>query len=221
MLLRAVVFDMDGLLIDSEPLWEEAGIEFLEHFGVRLTKAQYQLSTGLRTREWLDFWFSHFGIDSGLAQASEDSIVGRAIEKIRSKSTLMPGAEYILSFFKERNFRIGLATSSPVRLIEVAIEKFQLGKYFDAYSSAENLTHSKPHPQVFLDCLEQLSVGPLQALCFEDSFNGMIAAKAARMKCVVVPAAGLYGERRWGAADLELSSLQYFTDSELQGLSNT
>jgi mannitol-1-/sugar-/sorbitol-6-/2-deoxyglucose-6-phosphatase len=213
--LNAVVFDMDGLLIDSEPLWQEAGIETLQPFGVTLTTHQYQVSTGLRTKEWVAYWFGQFGIDAGKAKASEEIIIRKAIEKINAKGRLMPGAEEILRFFSKRNFRIGLATSSPFALIDAVLEKFQLRSYFDALSSAEDLAHGKPHPEVYIDCMEQLGVGPLQALCFEDSFNGMIAAKAARMKCVVIPESSLYDHAKWGAADLKLGSLMHFSEPDL------
>ena len=214
--LNAVVFDMDGLLVNSEPLWQEAGIETLEPFGATLTTTQYQVSTGLRTKEWVAYWFSQFGLDMARAKESEDIIMQKAIEKIEAKGELMPGAVEILRFFRERGFRIGLATSSPFALIDAVLHKFQLSSYFDALSSAEELDHGKPHPQVYLDCMNQLSVGPLQTLCFEDSFNGMIAAKAARMTCIVIPEAAFFDHAKWGAADMKLHSLRNFSDTELR-----
>jgi sugar-phosphatase len=214
--LNTVIFDMDGLLIDSEPWWQEAGIETLEAFNVSLTRAQYHLTTGLRTREWIAYWFAYFGIDMGYAEEAEITIIHKAIEKIREKAIPMAGYDYILRFFRKKKFRIGLATSSPVALIEVVVEKLGIRSYVDSYSSAEELSYSKPHPQVYLDCLEQLGSSPLFSICFEDSFNGMIAAKAASMKCVVVPAPELLEQSKWGAADLRLSSLEMFGDRELE-----
>src|SRR5258708_13397723 len=98
-----------------------------------------------------------------------------------------PGAEHAPRFFKERKFKIGLASSSPMALIDVVVNKMQIGSYINARTSAEYLPYGKPHPQVYLDCANTLGSLPAECLCFEDSFNGMISAKAARMKCVVVP----------------------------------
>jgi mannitol-1-/sugar-/sorbitol-6-/2-deoxyglucose-6-phosphatase len=215
MQINTAVFDMDGLLIDSEPCWQEAGIETLKELNVALTREQYHLTTGLRTKEWIAYWFDYFQIDPAFAKKAEDTILHKAIEKIKQKAEPMEGYDYILSFFREKKCRIGLATSSPVALIEVVVEKLGIRKYFDAWSSAENLPHSKPHPQVYMDCLDRLGSSPLHSLCFEDSFNGMISAKAARMKCVVIPAPELYAQPKWGAADLKLDSLLKFGNKEL------
>jgi mannitol-1-/sugar-/sorbitol-6-/2-deoxyglucose-6-phosphatase len=219
MLLNTVIFDMDGLLINSEPYWQEAGIETLLRFDVALTLEQYHLTTGLRTKEWIEYWFSYFNIDMRFAKEAEAAIVKKAIEKIKAKGQAMPGVDYILSFFKDRQFTIGLATSSPHSLIEVVVEKLGIHHFFDIYSSAETLLYSKPHPQVYLQCAEQLEVSPLECLCFEDSFNGMISVKAARMKCVIIPASDLYAQPKWSAADLKLGSLDEFNEEALKSLS--
>lgn len=211
--LHTVIFDMDGVLIDSEPFWEEAGKETLAEFNISLTEEQYFLTTGLRTREWIDWWFSFFGVDKTYAGEAERIIVKKAIEKINSHAQAMPGVEYIFGFFRDRNFTIGLATSSPTELIDVVVDKLGIRKYIKAYSSAEELPHSKPHPQVYINCAEKLNVSPLSCLCFEDSFNGMIAAKAARMKCVVIPARIQQDRPYWAAADLKISSFHAFDEN--------
>lgn len=202
-----VIFDMDGLLIDSEPLWEEAGKETLAQFDVTLTDEQYHYSTGLRTKEWVDWWFTWFNIDKKHALTAELTIVQKAIEKIGTRGVAMPGVEQTFQFFRERGFKIGLATSSPLALVKVVAEKLQINDYLQAIASAEELKYGKPHPQVYLDCAQALEVSPLECVCFEDSFNGMIAVKAARMKCIVIPAPHHQQQTRWDAADKKLSSL--------------
>jgi len=209
-MLNTVIFDMDGLLIDSEPLWQEVGIEVLKDFGIRLTVEQYQSSTGLRTPEWIEYWFNQFDIDIQHAEAAIKKIEQKAILNIEQKGNAFAGTGYILEFFKERNFKIGLATSSPLRLVEVVTKKLNIKEFFDAFSSAETLPYGKPHPLVYLNCAEQLKSSPMQCLCFEDSFNGLISAKAARMKCVVVPVKDQKNDLKWKAADLQLMSLMDF-----------
>ena len=218
MRLNTVIFDMDGLLIDSEPCWQEAGMETLLQFNVTLSPVQYHHTTGLRTREWLDFWFGHFGIGKERIPAAEAALHQHVIEKIKTQANPMPGVREIIAFFKARNFRIGLATSSPLSLVNVVVEKLGITDEFEAVASAEHLPYGKPHPQVYMDCAGALAVSPLECLAFEDSFNGVIAAKAARMTCVAIPVQDQAHLPKWGAADLKLSSLLDFTEEHLKTL---
>jgi mannitol-1-/sugar-/sorbitol-6-/2-deoxyglucose-6-phosphatase len=213
---QAVIFDMDGLLIDSEPFWQEAGIETLMQFGVNLSTEQYHSSTGLRTKEWIEHWFNHFQIDRTHSETAIRTIEKKAIEKIEEKGKALPGVEHIVNFFQERNYKIGLASSSPMELINVVLEKLQLRPFLSAITSAGQLPYGKPHPQVFLNCAEELNTEPYYCICFEDSFNGMIAAKASKMKCVVVPTAADLNNPKWGAADLKISSLNNFNELLLE-----
>ena len=218
MQLNTVIFDMDGLLIDSEPYWQQAGMETLREFNVTLEPIQYHHTTGLRTPEWLDYWFSYFGIDKTLIPAAAAALHANVFEKIRASANPMPGVRHALDLFKKRQFRIGLATSSPLTLTKIVTDKLDIGDYFDAVTSAGELPFGKPHPQVYMDCAAALSADPLKCLAFEDSFNGLIAAKAARMKCVVIPVADQYDLPKWGAADLKLPSLLDFTSNHLDHL---
>jgi sugar-phosphatase len=218
MQLNTVIFDMDGLLIDSEPWWQIAGTETLREFNVTLSPIQYHHTTGLRTPEWLDYWFGFFGIDKKLIPAAAAALHANVFEKIRNEAEPLPGVRYALDFFRAKQFRIGLATSSPLSLAKIVTDKLDIGDYFNAITSAGDLPYGKPHPQVYIDCAAALSASPLECLAFEDSFNGLIAAKAARMKCVVIPVADQFSLPKWGAADLKLSSLTEFTGEHLNNL---
>jgi HAD superfamily hydrolase (TIGR01509 family) len=217
-MLNSVIFDMDGLLIDSEPYWQKAGIGVLGDLGAVITVEQYYMSTGLRTREWLEFWLNNFNISVEGAEQAVRKIEDKAIELIHESAIAFPGTMDVLNFFRKKGFKIGLATSSPLRLVDVVIKKLGIESYFDAFSSAEYLPLGKPHPQVYINCAVELNVSPLQCVCFEDSFNGFIAAKAARMKCVVVPEESLLNQPRWLAADLKLASLADFNEERLMQL---
>ncbi len=201
---------MDGLLIDSEPLWAEAADEVFKLYGVSLTHEQYITTTGLRTKEFVQWWFRHFKIDDEELSRAEKRIITLVLDKVKRKARIMPGVDHIFEFFHRKQFKIGLASSSPMELIELVVEMTGIGKFLDAIASAEDLPYGKPHPLVYLNCAETLGVEPAACICFEDSFNGMIAAKAAKMKCVVVPHHAQLKDDRWGAADLKLSSLQNF-----------
>lgn len=210
MALTTVIFDIDGLLIDSEPLWHEAATELFNQYGVQLTDAMYASTTGLRTKEFVHWWFTYFKIDMAHAAEAEEKIVAGVLRRIEQKASIMPGVPHIFEFFANQSFKIGLATSSPPALIDLVIRMTGIGNYLSATASAEYLPYGKPHPQVYLNCAEAMQSHPTECLCFEDSFNGLIAAKAARMKCVVIPHHSLNKDERWGAADLKLSSLHNF-----------
>jgi sugar-phosphatase len=203
---------MDGLLIDSEPLWYEAAKEVMINLGVSLDEEAYATTIGLRTREFLQYWFNRYNINHSLAPETEENITRLVVSKVKEKGTLMPGVKETLDFFAAKQFLIGLATSSPMVLIEAVLQRTGLTGRFQAISSAEALPHGKPHPQVYLDCATLLGSHPVSCVCFEDSFNGMIAAKAARMKCVVVPAQQSIDNKGWDAADVKIPSLLHFNE---------
>lgn len=218
MKLNTVIFDMDGLLIDSEPLWKEAADAMLLIYGKQLTAQQYSITTGLRTKEFLAHWFHYFNLPANELAGAEKMIVDHVIELVKQKGKPMPGVPYIINFFQNQNFKIGLATSSAPALIEVVIDLLGLRTCLGAISSADALAYGKPHPEVYLNCAKELSALPAQCICFEDSFNGMIAAKAAKMKCVIVPSLQDSKNSAWEAADLKISTLNNFNNLLLSSL---
>ncbi|MBX3241672.1 MAG: hexitol phosphatase HxpB [Chitinophagaceae bacterium] len=209
------IFDMDGLLIDSEPLWEEAGCEVLKEFGVELTNEQYHSSTGLRTEEWITHWFNHFNIPLQHAPGAITSIIDKATFKIEETGIAMPGVYETLDLLRYGGFTLGIATSSPLSLVDVVVNKLEIAGYFKVFTSADRLAYGKPHPEVYLNCAARLGKHPAQCACFEDSYNGMISVKAARMKCIVVPAPAFREEHKWKAADMQLKSLLDFNKETL------
>jgi len=214
--MKSAIFDMDGLLIDSEPLWYEAAAEVFNPLGIDLTPAMYADSVGLRTKEFVAHWFSEYSIDATKSAPTILCINEVVIEKISTKGEAMPGVHQVLEMLQKEGYTIGLATSSPSKLIDIVVNKLNITNYFKAFASAENLTYGKPHPQVFLDCAAMLKANPVDCICFEDSFYGLIAAKAARMKCVVVPHIDIQHQPRWGAADIVLPSLEAFDEEKLK-----
>ena len=218
MQFNTVIFDMDGLLIDSEPLWNEAADEIFKQYGIQISKEQYSTTTGMRIKEFVLYWFRVNKIPAENAAMAEEKIIQLVIEKVKTKGRPMQGIEHILNFFISRKYKIGLASSSPMSLIDVVVDKLGIRNYIHAVCSAADLPFGKPHPQVYLDCATALNSDVHECICFEDSFNGLIAAKAAGMKCVVVPAPHDAGKPRFSAADLKISSLNNFNDLLLHSL---
>lgn len=209
--LNTVIFDMDGLLIDSEPLWSEAATEVFTSYGKKLSPEDFASTTGLRTSEFVSWWLRDYKFDNTELEKVAEKIVDVVIKKIRLKGIAMPGLEYILDFFQQRGYKIGLATSSPLSVADTVINLLNIEKYIQVKTSAEKMEYGKPHPQVYLDCAKTLQSSPLECICFEDSVNGMIAVKAARMKCVVVPTYSQQKDEKWSVADLKISSLKNFS----------
>jgi mannitol-1-/sugar-/sorbitol-6-/2-deoxyglucose-6-phosphatase len=218
MKLNTVIFDMDGLLIDSEPLWKEAAEALFFTYGKQLTTQQYAATTGLRTKEFLAHWFGYFNLPEAAIANAETIIVNDVIKLVQQKGKPMPGVQHIFNFFLERSFKIGLASSSPPELINLVVDLLGIKNHLQAISSAADMAYGKPHPEVYLNCAAKLNAFPGECICFEDSFNGMIAVKAAKMKCVVVPSLHDSKSQGWGAADLKISTLTNFNELLLNSL---
>lgn len=217
-MLDTVIFDMDGLLIDSEPLWGEALDEVFSGMDIHLGTDQLALTTGLRTNEVVDYWYHHLHWDQKPPAEVTREIVDLVTRKILDKGSPMDGLAYILEFFKSRDFKIGLASSSPMALIISVLEHIQIRSYFQAVYSAEYEDYGKPHPAVYLACARELGSKSMDCIVFEDSVTGLIAAKAARMKTVAVPEPHRRGDPRYVLADMRLDSLKEFTETSLSEL---
>jgi HAD superfamily hydrolase (TIGR01509 family) len=150
----------------------------------------------------------------------ENEIVQAVEDLVNARGTAMEGVPEILDFFRQQGLRIALASSSKLRLIHCVLAKLGIREAFEVVHSAELEEYGKPHPAIFLSTARQLGVAPTQCLVFEDSFNGLISAKAARMKTVAVPEGEAYSQPRFDIADLKLRSLRDFTPDLFAQLNN-
>ncbi|PWF63147.1 2-deoxyglucose-6-phosphatase [Shewanella sp. BC20] len=205
--IQAVIFDMDGVLIDSEPLWQRVEYEVLSALGVPVTIETIQQTTGLRIDQCVDYWYHKAPwADYDNAKVST-AIVDKVAEEILRTGEAMQGVQQAIDYCQAKGLKIGLATSSFYTIIEAVLSKLGLSDKFMAVQSAEGLTYGKPHPEVYLNCAAALGVDPRYCLAIEDSFNGLIAARAANMQTVAIPAPEQRGEAKWVVAHHQADSL--------------
>lgn len=203
----AVIFDMDGVLIDSEPLWKIAMEEVFRSVGCSLTRQDFQKTVGLRLDEVIEYWYNHTGWESATPKEVENKIVQRMMELLIENSTPLTGVIETLEYLKSKGKKIGLATSSYEILINTVLDTLSIRSYFDFTHSAENEAYGKPHPAVYLSVAERLEVSPIRCLVIEDSLNGIISGKAARMKVVCIPEKSHHPEPKLMLADYQFEDM--------------
>jgi sugar-phosphatase len=184
---EAVLFDMDGVLIDSEPLWQDAEIEVFARHGVELSREDCASTMGLRIDEVVRHWFSLRPWKEASCEFVEAEIVEAVIELVRTRGEAKQGVLSALDFLASKGLVCGLASSSYLRIIEVVLDKLSISNRFEVIHSAEFERRGKPAPDVYLTAASMLGVTPEKCLVFEDSLNGVRAAKSAGMTCVAIP----------------------------------
>jgi mannitol-1-/sugar-/sorbitol-6-/2-deoxyglucose-6-phosphatase len=213
---QASIFDMDGLLIDSEVLWHEAEIEILgDQLGVPLDKDGCRTTKGMFVHEVTEHWFARYPWAGPPPADVAVTIVDRVIDLIVTKGSLKPGATHAIDLCTARGWPLAVASSSEYRLIEAALRHFGLRDRFDLVHSAEDEEYGKPHPAVFLTAASKLGAPAKSCLVWEDAPAGIVAAKAASMACIAVPEHGEGGHPAFGLADLVVDSLEDVDDAAL------
>ena len=209
-MIEAVIFDMDGVLIDSEPFWKESEQKVFASVGVSLYPELCRQTTGFDGISTVKYWFERYPWKGKSLDQVKNEIEADVAATIEEKGTSADGVEMTLLQLRKRNIKIAVASSSPMSLIEVVTKKLNIRHYFDLLQSSESEIAGKPNPAVYLAAARRLNVNPANCLAIEDSVNGMMAAKNAGMKTVVIPDQHLAGDARYNDADMILRSLNDF-----------
>jgi len=180
--VKAVIFDMDGVLIDSEKFWKQAESEVFSSLGVKVLDEFTALTKSMTTKEVTRFWYKRFPWSGLTLQAVEEQVVRRVMELIKTENCEMKGIKTFIESLHGSGFKIGLATNSPSIIIPVVLNKLGIAHYFSAVTSADEVPRGKPDPAVYELTANKLQVDPTLCIAIEDSPSGILAAKSAGMK---------------------------------------
>jgi sugar-phosphatase len=204
----AVIFDMDGVLIDSEPLWQDVEVAVLTRLGVPITRERCKETMGFRVNEAVGYWAERYPWSGPDVHEVAEEIVAGVVAAITERGAPMAGAAEALDFLADQPVRLAIASSSYYRVIEAVLERLDMADRFEVVHSAEDEANGKPDPAVYLTAAAKLTVEPARCIAIEDSPNGVESAKRAGMGCIAIPDAGIAADARFAQADAVLASLR-------------
>jgi HAD superfamily hydrolase (TIGR01509 family) len=208
--IDAVVFDLDGVLLDSEEIWDRAREELARERGGRWHDRAQRDMMGMSSKEWSRYMHETIGLPEPPEEINRE-VVRRLTELYREELPVIPGAKEAVERIAAR-WRLGLASSSNRELIDLVLGLLGVAHLFRATVSSEEVARGKPAPDVYLEAARRLGIDPARAAAVEDSNNGILAAKAAGMRVVAIPNRHFPpGEDALAAADVVLASLAELT----------
>ena len=203
--MKAVIFDMDGVIIDSEPIHFEVDMQTMREFGVNISKDELNKYVGTTNEYMLNDLINKYKIQKSIKEILEYKME-LTIRRIKeTKINAISGIPELLISLKHNNIKTAIGSSSPKELIITVIEKFQSGKYFDCIVSGDEVKEGKPKPDIYLEVSKRIGVNPEECIVIEDSRNGVLAAKNAGMKC--------FGFRNVNSGNQDLSKADIIVDS--------
>ena len=216
-MLQAVIFDMDGLLVDTNPVWDAARRWMASEAGKTWGPDDNQAVMGVSTGEWVDYMTERLDLKLTPSEV-EDAIVDRMAQTYRERIPWLPGAVEAVEL-AAREYRAALASGSPPSLIEAVVADGAVAGRFEVVVSADEIGAGKPAPDVYLATAERLGLEPADCVCLEDSANGILSGVRAGMKVIAVPDQGFQPPPDvLQRADLVLGSLEEFTSQRLAAL---
>ena len=215
--LQAVIFDMDGLIIDSEPLWKQAEFNVFSALGCEVTP-QDQLKTAcLSTQNVTEYWFNKSPWHYQPKHQAEQAVIEEVEALLKNQCQTKPGFFQALELCRDLDLKIGLASNAPLRLCHTVAQILDCMDDFDCILSSELVQNGKPAPDIYLHAIKTLDVAPKFALALEDSVTGATAAKAAGLKVIGVPSEPHYLEPMLQLTDKILPSLSALRPHHLTG----
>ncbi len=209
-MIDAVVFDLDGVILDSEELWDKVREELARERGGRWHEGAQADMMGMSSREWSVYMHERIGLPEPPEEINAE-VVGRMLERYRRELPLIPGAVKAVERLAAR-WPLGLASSSNRALIDAALEAAGLTRLFRVTVSSEEVEYGKPAPDVYLEAASRLGVAPDRCAAIEDSQNGIRSAKAAGMRVIAIPNPRFPpGEEALAEADVALDSIADLT----------
>src|SRR5215211_575532 len=214
--MRAVIFDLDGVLVDSEQVWDAARRQLTEDSGGRWSESATQDMMGMSSTEWSRYMNEELGVKMPPEEISA-AVVGRMEELYREHLPLIPGAREAVERVAAR-WPLGLASSANRPVIEVVLELSGLEDFFEITISSEEVAHGKPAPDVYLEAARRLRVDPALCAAVEDSSSGILSAHAAGMRVVAIPNRAFPPSKNaLEAADAAVPSLQELHQEVIDG----
>jgi HAD superfamily hydrolase (TIGR01509 family) len=215
--VKAVVFDLDGLLLDSEPAWDEARRQVTGEHGGRWADQATLDMMGMSSPEWSRYLHQRLGVP-----LAPEEIAARVVERMqalyRRHLPLVPGARPAVERLARR-WPLAMASSSNRPVIDLALSLAGLARFFRATVSSEEVARGKPAPDVYLEAARRLGIDPAHCVAIEDSGSGILAARAAGMRVVAVPNRAFSpGEEALDAADQVVQTLDELTEAVVAGL---
>lgn len=217
MTVKAIIFDLDGLLIDSEPVWDSARRQMAAEVGKTWNEDDHRAVMGVSSDEWANYMIRRLALSVSPEEVQKE-IINRMIAIYRKKVPYMPGAIEAVAMASQ-NFPTAIASGSHRQLIDVVVNDTPMRGKFRVILSADEIENGKPAPDIYLETARRLGFRPEQCLCLEDSANGILAGVRAGMKVVAVPDARFAPDKEFlGQAHLVLHSLAQFSLNTLEQL---
>ena len=213
--IRAIVFDLDGVLIDSEQVWNDVREELARERGGRWSERAQRDMMGMSSPEWSRYMHDVVGVEGSPAEIN-DAVVARMLDRFAGSPPWLSGAIDAVRRLSE-HWPLGLASSSNRELIDAVLAAGGIAELFDATVSSEEVARGKPAPDVYLETAHRLRVDPLDCTAIEDSQNGILSAKAAGMRCIAIPNEHYPPGAVEGAADAVVGGLGELTLAVLRG----
>jgi len=218
-MIKAVIFDMDGVMIDSEPLWEKTERILLARRGIDYSPEYRDEIVGLNQNDSGRLLIDTFNLDETVID-----IINERVDILTSiyeeELELVPQLLPLLDDLRRENYPLAVASSSPLRVVNFVLEMFSLHEYFLEVVSGDCADNGKPHPDIYLQTAGRLGVKPQECAAIEDSINGVKSAKAAGMFCIAIPDKRLSPEK-FKEADMIMESLDELSAGLFKRIDNS